>query len=48
VHLDMLAHGREIAAIEVYGSTANAPSELIPLTGRGSCGLIAVWTGGRH
>jgi len=48
LHLDQLAHGREIAAIEVYGSSANAPSELIPLTGNGSCGIIAVWTGGRN
>lgn len=48
LHLDELAHGREIAGIEVYGSTANAPAELIPLTGKGSCGLIAIWTGGRH
>jgi hypothetical protein len=48
LHLDQLAHGREIAAIEVYGSSANAPAELVPLTGRGGCGLIAVWTGGRN
>ncbi|MDO8943598.1 MAG: carboxypeptidase-like regulatory domain-containing protein, partial [Desulfobacterales bacterium] len=38
----------EIMAIEVYPSTANAPVELIPLTNRGSCGIIAVWTGPRR
>jgi hypothetical protein len=35
-------------AIEVYNSTANAPSELVPPTGGGSCGLIAIWTGPRR
>ncbi len=46
--LDMLANGSEIMAIEVYPSTANAPSELIPVTDRGSCGIVAVWTGPRR
>ena len=45
VRIDALAGGRQVAGIEVYGSTANAPSELIPLTGNGSCGLVAIWTG---
>jgi len=48
LHLDAVVHGREIAGVEVYQSTANAPSELIPLTGNRSCGLVVVWTGGRH
>ncbi len=38
----------EIMAIEVYPSTANAPVEVIPLTNRGSCGIIVVWTGPRR
>jgi hypothetical protein len=38
----------EVMAIEIYPSTANAPSELIPLTERGSCGIVAFWTGPRR
>lgn len=37
-----------VAAIELYPSTANAPAELIPLTNKGSCGIVAIWTGGRR
>lgn len=48
VPIDDLVGGAEIAAIEVYPSLANAPAELIPLTGRGECGLIVLWTGGRR
>ena len=41
-----------IAAIEIYASTANAPAELVPITGpnangQGSSGIVALWTGGR-
>ncbi len=39
--------GSDVMAIEVYSSTANAPAELIPLTDRGACGLVAIWTGPR-
>lgn len=46
--IDELVSGREIAAIEIYPSMANAPAELVQLTGGGSCGLVAIWTGGRH
>lgn len=46
--IDELADGGSVMAIEIYPSTANAPAELIPLTGGGSCGLIALWTGPRH
>jgi hypothetical protein len=46
--IDELVSGREISAIEVYPSMANAPSELVQLTGGGSCGLVAIWTGGRQ
>lgn len=45
VAIDDLVSGRNVLAIEIYPSTANAPSELIPLTGGGSCGIIAIWTG---
>ena len=38
----------EVMAIEVYPSTANAPVELIPLTNRGSCGIVAIWLGPRR
>ncbi len=38
----------DVMAIEIYPSTANAPAELIPLTGNGSCGIIAIWTGQRR
>ncbi len=46
--IDELVEGGSVAAVEIYPSTANAPAELIPLTGGGSCGIIALWTGGRH
>lgn len=45
--IDDLVGANEIMAIEIYPSLANAPDELIPLTGGGDCGLIAIWTGGR-
>ena len=45
--IDELVSGREVMAIEVYPSLANAPTELIPPSGRGSCGLVAIWTGPR-
>lgn len=46
--VDQATNATEVMAIEVYNSTANAPSELIPTTGGGSCGLIAIWTGPRR
>jgi hypothetical protein len=46
--VDELVEGGSVAAIEIYPSTANAPAELIPLTGGGSCGIIAIWTGVRR
>lgn len=48
--IEELVPGSEIAAIEVYPSAANAPSELQAraMGGRGSCGIIAIWTGGRR
>ena len=45
VAIDDLVSGRSVVAIEVYASNANAPAELVPLTGAGSCGIIAIWTG---
>lgn len=48
VSLDEMVTAHEVMAIEVYPSTANAPAELIPLTGGGSCGIIAIWTGPRR
>lgn len=47
VSIDEIVDGRAVAAIEIYPSTANAPAELIPLTGGGSCGIVAIWTGVR-
>lgn len=49
IELNSIVGGNEIAAIEVYPSVANAPFELqaaVP-SGRGTCGIVAVWTGGR-
>lgn len=46
--LDDIVEGRAVMAIEIYPSTANAPAELIPQGGRGSCGFVAIWTGGRR
>lgn len=48
--INALVGGNEIAGIEIYPSSANAPYELqaAASTGRGTCGIIAVWTGGRR
>jgi hypothetical protein len=46
--LDDIVDGRSVMAIEIYPSTANAPAELIPIGGRGSCGFVAIWTGARR
>jgi len=46
--IDEVLSVAEVMAMEIYPSTANAPSELIPLTNRGSCGLVAIWTGPRR
>lgn len=48
--IEEILPGSDIAAIEVYPSAANAPSELQAraMAGRGSCGIIAIWTGGRR
>jgi len=46
--IDELVSGREVSAIEIYSSMANAPSELVQLTGGGGCGVVAIWTGSRQ
>ena len=46
--IDDVVNGLSIAAIEVYPSTANAPFELQRLAARGSCGIVAIWTGARR
>lgn len=46
--VDQLVDLRSVMAIEIYPSTANAPAELQTLGGRGSCGIIAIWTGPRQ
>lgn len=46
--IDQITVAADIMAVEVYNSTANAPAELVPLTGGGSCGIIALWTGPRQ
>lgn len=45
--IDELVNGLEIAAIEVYPSAATAPAEIQAraMGGRGSCGIVAIWTG---
>lgn len=48
VSVDDIVDGRSIMAIEVYPSTANAPAELQRASGRGSCGIVALWTGARR
>ena len=45
--IDQVVSGLSVMAIEIYPSTANAPFELQRLGGRGSCGIIAIWTGPR-
>lgn len=46
--IDDLVAGRAIMAIEIYPSAANAPAEIAPPRGRGSCGIVAIWTGPRQ
>lgn len=46
--VDQVVNGLSIMAIEIYPSTANAPVELQALGGRGSCGIVAIWTGPRR
>jgi hypothetical protein len=46
VLLDDLLGVNEVAAIEVYPRGATLPPSL-PATADASCGLIAIWTGGR-
>jgi hypothetical protein len=46
--IDDVVDGRSVMAIEVYPSTANAPAELQRASGRGSCGIVALWTGSRR
>ncbi len=47
-NLEELISINEVMGIEIYPSTANAPHELIPNTLRGSCGIVALWTGPRR
>lgn len=45
--IDAIITGASVMAIEIYPSAANAPPELIPFNGNGSCGIVAIWTGAR-
>lgn len=45
--IDELVQGSDVLAIEIYPSAASAPVELQRVTVRGSCGIVAIWTGGR-
>lgn len=46
--IDQVVNGTDVMAIEIYPSTANAPAELIQIGGRGSCGMVVIWTGARQ
>lgn len=46
--IDELVPAHSIAAIEVYGSMANAPVELQTMAGARGCGIVAIWTGARR
>lgn len=48
ISIDDVVDGRSVMAMEVYSNTANAPEELARLAGRGSCGIVALWTGSRR
>lgn len=45
--IEELIGGLEVVAIEVYPSASTAPAEIQAraMGGRGSCGIIAIWTG---
>ena len=46
--IDAIITGGSVMAIEIYPSSANAPPEIIPFNGNGSCGIVAIWTGSRR
>lgn len=46
--VDELVPAGSVAAIEVYGSAASAPVELVQVAGRSGCGIIAIWTGAKR
>lgn len=46
--IDAIITGASVMAIEIYPSSANAPPEIIPFNGNGSCGIVAIWTGSRR
>jgi len=48
VSIDDVVDGRSVMAMEIYPSAGNAPPELVRAAGRGSCGIIALWTGARR
>lgn len=48
VSLDDLLTSIGVTAIELYGSMASAPAELVRAARSESCGLVAFWTGARR
>lgn len=42
-----LASLGQISAIEVYPSASNAPASITSAVRTGTCGIVAIWTGGR-
>jgi hypothetical protein len=46
--IDDLVNGSAVMGIEIYPSASTAPAELLSLAGRGSCGIVAIWTGNRR
>lgn len=45
--IDDLINPGDIAAIEIYPHAGNAPSLFQMTPDKGSCGVVAIWTGGR-
>jgi hypothetical protein len=48
IAVDDLVPAASIAAVEVYGSVAAAPAELLQVAGGIGCGIVAIWTGSRR
>ncbi len=46
--VDELINAGSVAAVEIYPSPASVPAELQRLAGSQSCGVVAIWSGGRR
>lgn len=48
LYVDQFVNGAQIAAIEVYRSSANAPATFMSSSMGQNCGVVAIWTGSKR